>query len=234
MKNRKRSVGRRKQTTLERPIALESRRNHPQPPATTLSSFINIGLGDMIYFVIIFVGIPGSLIAICFCQVVVFLESRRHRRHIRAQKVSEAAARELFKQDKAARTTTMIVGALLLCYAPTILSDAVAVTVDLPMEATFGAVYITEVFICANSLVIYCMRTKDFQRELSENFSASTPRKLTPKRLAHPQEWHRLVLPPPDSGKSPGLSQRLSVTRALDSTSRDLPNERRNRRKNSV
>ena len=215
------------------------------PVATTLSSFINIGLGDMIYFVIIFVGIPGSLIAICFCQVVVFLESRRHRRHIRAQQVSEAAARELFKQDKAARTTTIIVGALLLCYAPTILSDAVAVTVDLPMDATFGAVYVTEVFICANSLVnpiIYCMRTKDFQRALRELFGLDAPQvdAQAAGTSAGVVSRQSSEAPRPSSSGQRQIAwaeaapARNSRSHSFDSTSRDSPNERRNSRKNTV
>ena len=59
-----------------------------------------------------------SLLAILFCQGVVLLESQRHRKHIKAHLVSQSTAKELLKKDKAAITTTIIVAALFVCYAP--------------------------------------------------------------------------------------------------------------------
>ena len=160
--------------------------------ATTLIAFISVvlkathaGHAETIYYAINLLCIPGSFAVICFCQVAVFLESRRHRRHIRAHQVTGAAAKETLKKDKAARTTAIIVGALLLSYAPIIVCDALTLAVRLPTEVVFGTFFITDVFLYANSLVnpiIYCMRTQDFKRALRELFA--TRRKITHKRRA--------------------------------------------------
>ena len=122
--------------------------------------------------------ITGSVATVCYCKAAVFRESRRHRRDILAHQASEAAAKEILKKDKAARTTTMVVGALLLCYALTVLCHAVILTAPLPMDTAVGAIGVTEVFMCANSLmnpIIYCVRTQDFKRTLRELFDLENP-----------------------------------------------------------
>ena len=215
-----------------------------------LSSLINIVVIDESVFIetislaLIFVCTPGSVATVCFCQAAVFLESRRHRRDILAHQVSEAAAKELLKKDKAARTTTMVVGALLLCYAPTVLCNAVIETARLPMETAVGAICVTEVFMCANSLVnpiIYCVRTQDFKRAIRELFGLENPQvnaqaavnpsrvELRPIGEARRSSFRRKQEISP-SDRAPGRSSRSD---SLD-LSRNVVNERRYRRKNSV
>ena len=188
--------------------------------------------------------IPGSVATICFCQAAVFRESRRHRREILAHQVSEAAAKEILKKDKAARTTTMVVGALFLCYAPTVLCHAVILTARLPMDTAVGAICVTEMFMCANSLlnpIIYCVRTQDFQRALRELFglenpqgnaqAASNPSRVELRRIGEARrpssrrKWQISL-----SDRAHGRSSR---SRSLD-LSRNVVNERRNHRKKSV
>ena len=199
-------------------------------------------LTQRIFSAILLLSIPGSLAAIFFCQIVVFLESRRHRQHILAHQVSEDAAREILKKDKAARTTTMVVGTLLLCYAPATLCHAVILKAGFPTDTALGALYFTEVFIFANSTInpiIYCMRTQDFRRALKELFGCGTP-EITAQQAGNPSRVTRprigeapLLLPgkqqvaPPD--RAPG---RKSRSHSLD-LSRDFANELRNRRKNT-
>ena len=135
----------------------------------------------------VFVFLPASLGLIGFYQIAVFLESRRHRQHIRAHQVSEAAAKETLKKDKAARTTTMVVGALLLCYAssPAYYGVTSAVVDSLPMSLVAMSGYVLDLIVCCNSLinpVIYCLRTKDFQRAFRELFNLKTPPQATPRQ----------------------------------------------------
>ena len=222
------------------------------PVATTLIALMNIALinhavlAEMLLLVMIFLGIPGCLVAVCFCQVSVFLETRRHRRHIRAQQVSGAATMDILKQDKAARTTTMIVGALLLCCAPTIVCTVVTITARPPKNVEFGAYFITDVFLYANSLVnpiIYCMRTQDFKRALRELFGLGNPAQVNPYAAGIPSSGIRrrsseTPRPSPGNGKervawSDRAPTRSSRCHSLD-LSRDLANELRNLRKNSV
>ena len=152
---------------------------------STLSGLINIvvksknaQVAGVIFDAITFLGFPVCFAAICFCQVVVFLESQRHRRDIRAHQVSEDAARDILKKDKAARTTTIVVGALLLCYAPVTACHAVISAADLPMSVALGPAYLTDVFLFFNCIlnpIIYCLRTQDFRRALRELFGHEVP-----------------------------------------------------------
>ena len=157
---------------------------------TSLSGLINIVVtnDDTILYGIILVAVPATLVMIGFCQVAVFLESRRHLQHILAHQVSEAAAKEILKKEQGARTTTLVVGALLLSYAPAILYDSVTLTVRFSVEAKLGAFLVMEIFLFANSLfspIMYCIRTQDIQRAL-RNFWVSRPRKLMHKRRTFP------------------------------------------------
>ena len=156
--------------------------------APTLSALTNDTAVARTIYAIIFLGIPSSLAAICFCQVVVFLETRRHRQHILAHQVSQAAAKEVLKKDKAARTTTMIIGALLLCYAPIILWPVVT-TAGTPTHAVVGGLFVSDLFTFGNSLVnpiIYCMRTQGFQRALRELFGLGDPQVDAPQAAGKP------------------------------------------------
>ena len=215
------------------------------PVAPTLGSLIidnvmkdNTAVAEVLFHALTILVIPGCLIAICFCQVVVFLESRRHRRHILSHQVSEAAAREILKKDKAARTTTLVVGALFLCYAPIAIWSAVTAAVGPPMDVTLGIIFVTDVFSCANSLVnpiIYCTKTQDFRRALKERFGREAPQ-VNAQAAGNPSR----VVRPPHSGAMQQIAPsdkapvRSSRSQSLD-LSRDLvANELRKRRKNTL
>ena len=223
------------------------------PVATTLIALIDVVLtghavlADTIYYVLIYLCIPGSFAAICYCQVTMFLETRRHRRHIRAHQVSGAAAKEILKKDKAARTTAMIVGALLLSYAPAIVCDALTLAVQAPTEVVFGTFFIIDLFVHANSLVnpiIYCMRTQDFKRALRELFGLENPAQVNPQAAGNPsaRAVRRRISEAPRSSPGNGKKRvawcepaptRISRSHSLD-LPRDLTNKRRNHRKNSA
>ena len=128
----------------------------------------------------VFIYVPGSIALIFFYQVALFLESRRHRRDI-CQQVSQAEAMEILKKDKAARTTSMIVGALLLCYASSIVYNGVILAVfsdSIPRSLVAMSGYSLDLIVCWNSLinpVIYCLRTRDFQRAFRELLNIKNP-----------------------------------------------------------
>ena len=202
-------------------------------------------LTQRIFSAILLLSIPGSLAAIFFCQIVVFLESRRHRQHILAHQVSEAAVKEILKKDKAARTTTMVVGALLLCYTPATLCHVVTSTASFPADAALGAIYVAEVFAFANSLVnpiIYCMRTHEFKRSLKELFGREIPQ-VNPQAAGNPSTVERRRIGQTHRPFSGGKQQKVhppnraparsSRSRSLD-WSRDYGKERGNRRKYSA
>ena len=217
---------------------------------STFCAFINIVLTNhtevakTIFFAITILQMLVSLAAICFCQVTVFKESQRHRRQILAHQVSGSADREILKRNKAARTTTMIVGVLLLCYAPATICLVVILTERIRVYAAFGAIYVSQVFIFANSLVnpiIYCMRTQEFKRAIrellgGENLQGDAQEAGNPSRIARrrigearlPFSGRRQQIDPSDRAHG-----RISRSHSVD-LSRELANERRNHRKKSV
>ena len=218
------------------------------PVTTSLSGLINIVLtnDDTIFYGIILVAIPAALVMIGFCQVAVFLESRRHLQHILAHQVSEAAAKEILKKDKAARTTTLVVGALLLSYAPAILYNSVTLTVRFSVEAEFGGFFVMEIFVFANSLIspmIYCIRTQDFQRALRELLGLEAPRVNEQAADIPLRVVRRRISPEAQPRSSSGGERQIAPSelapvrrfrsQSLD-LSRELTNERRSRRKNSI
>ena len=124
---------------------------------------VEILIGNMLC-----VTISSSLLAILFCQGVVLLESRRHRKHIKAHLVSQSTAKELLKKDKAAITTTIIVAALFVCYAPQIAFFVIVFTAhNIPTSVLFTMLCLMNLVLIFNSLVnpvIYCVRTQEFRR----------------------------------------------------------------------
>ena len=131
----------------------------------------------LLYVLVMLILLPGELVLICFYQGAVLLESRRHRRHILAHQVSQAAAEEILKKDKAARTAAMVVGALLLSYGSAFAYAGVVLTISdsLPKSVMAISSYPPEFLVCCNSLinpVIYCLRTRDFKRAFRELFTS--------------------------------------------------------------
>ena len=196
----------------------------------------------------VFVFLPGSLGLIGFYQIAVFLESRRHRQHIRAHQVSGAAAKEALKKDKAARTTTMVVGALLLCYAslPVYYGVTSAVLDSLPKSLAAMSGYVLDLIVCCNSLmnpVIYCLRTEDFKRAFRELFNLKTPPQATPRQegvvaieMAVRRQGNceaRVESSQGERSRETRPELKHSRTRSLD-FSADTSRRRRTRRNNSI
>ena len=150
------------------------------PVFMTTAAVSHGALVALVYAFAMFIFVPGAVALIIFYQIDVYLECRRHRRHISDHQVSKAAAMEILKKDKAARTTSMIVGALLLCYAssPVCYGVALAVSDSLPESRVAIWGYALDLLVCCNSLinpVIYCLRTRDFQRAFRELLNIKNP-----------------------------------------------------------
>ena len=129
-------------------------------------------LADLLSGILISVTVSSSLLAILFFQGVVLLESRRHRKHIKAHLVSQSTAKELLKKDKAAITTTIIVAALFVCYAPQIAFFGIVSTAyNIQRSVFFTVLCLMNLLLTFNSLVnpiIYCVRTQEFRRAFRE------------------------------------------------------------------
>ena len=59
-----------------------------------------------------------SIIIICFCQVMIYLETRRQKKKITAQQVSLEAKEKFFKTEEAFKVTVTVLCFLILCFLP--------------------------------------------------------------------------------------------------------------------
>lgn len=104
---------------------------------------------------------------IVFCQVTVYLESRRHEKQIAAQQVSLEARQKFLKEKKALKLTTAVLVILLLCYSPLFVVRILLVrskitTVNSAYIALFSATFIGVLNSFINPIV-YCVRIRQFR-----------------------------------------------------------------------
>ena len=132
----------------------------------------NTAFRDQFMDAMVFFCTSSFMVLIGYCQVAMYLEGRRHQRHIRAHQVSGANAREIIKKDKAARTMAMVAGALLLCYIPQAAVFAVFAALENPPTSVFvTSLLASEAFVYLNSMIspiLYCMRTRDLRKAVGE------------------------------------------------------------------
>jgi len=121
----------------------------------------------------VFVRINNTLIGLCiafivFCHVTVYRETRRHKRQVAAQQVTQEAREQFQKEKKAFKLTSIILAVLILCFIPIV--SFTIVTFRYRSEMSLETVY---VFFCSamsivllNSLinpVIYSIRLRQFR-----------------------------------------------------------------------
>ena len=152
--------------------------------------FLNVGntaFRDLFMDVVVLFFTFSFMAVIGYCQVAMYLEGARHRRHILAHQVSGAAAKEVVKKDKAARTTAMVVVALLVCYMPQAAVFAVFSALENPPTSVFvTSLLASEAFVYLNSLIspiLYCVRTRDLRETVTKMFR---PRPSQPQNEPRP------------------------------------------------
>lgn len=110
--------------------------------------------------------IPCFLVIIC-SHVSVYLVCRRHIIQIKAEQVSREVASKFLEERKAWKTTSIIIGGLVMCYLPGFLSIVTyAMFPDpssLPNRVTAGSQPMRFSSFMMNSFInpiIYCWRSK--------------------------------------------------------------------------
>lgn len=126
------------------------------------------GLSPMI-ITLIYVLVVTSISLICWFQVVVYVEARRHEKAILSQQVSNEAKQKFLKDKKALKLTTTILVALVLSYCPSFISRVV-VQVFATEETSTDSRSLTRFLIVLpvmfNSVlnpVIYAVRKRQFR-----------------------------------------------------------------------
>ena len=109
---------------------------------------------------------------IVFCQITVYIETRRHEKEIAAQQVSQEARQKFLKEKKALKLTTTVLFILFLCYSPQLVVRILFVsskitTVNSKCIVLFSATTIGVLNSFINPIV-YCVRTRQFRSAFIE------------------------------------------------------------------
>ena len=65
-----------------------------------------------------FLAISFSVVFIVVAYIILYLETLRHRKKIRTQQLPQQEIERFVKENKALKTTVLVVGAVMLCFLP--------------------------------------------------------------------------------------------------------------------
>ena len=114
---------------------------------------------------------------IVFAYAILYREVRRQRKNIKNQQLPQEEQQRIAKENKALKTTVLVVGAVLVCYVPVILTVLVFYLFGLDSGSCVYCPWVST-FIMFNSFInplIYCWRQKELrQYVLSYRVSCTT------------------------------------------------------------
>ena len=116
----------------------------------------------------LFILIATFMSVIFYCHISVYVVCRRHLKQIKSEQVSGEATAKFLSERKAWKTTTIVLGGLLLSFVPGLLRGIVNVF-SFPLPTSVA--HVTLSFILLNSLfnpIIYCWRSKIIRHALME------------------------------------------------------------------
>ena len=116
----------------------------------------------MVAFVIIF-----CLIFIVSAYIILYLETLRHRELIKTQQLPQEEVERFVKENKALKTTVLVVGAVIVCFIPPIIILLLQVSGENTGQISYD-IYTAwfRTFLMLNSLLnplIYCYRQKEMR-----------------------------------------------------------------------
>ena len=118
--------------------------------------------------------IAGNLSVIAYCYISVYAVSRRHRRQIISEQISQAAITTFWEQTKAWKATAIIIGVVCLSFLPGLVNNVSRIFIsggifNNRIHGLFFPVFFTCMML--NSLfnpIIYCWRVSSFRKALFE------------------------------------------------------------------
>ena len=115
-----------------------------------------------------------SIFILIFCRIATYYEARNQMRKIKTQQMSPTAAATFLKERKAFKTTTFVIGVVLLCYLPNGLFRVVFVPLISSPETFLVIEAFTLTLLFCNSVfnpVIYCARSREYRRAFKKLLS---------------------------------------------------------------
>ena len=127
---------------------------------------------DIIYRIIRSIIVPLCTVITVICQVIIYLEARRHEKEIASNQVSMEARQIFLREKKAFKVSTTVVVFLLLTYLPLIVAPALVGKSSIgSVNLRYITVFISSNMIVLNSLInpiIYCIRIRQFREAFIE------------------------------------------------------------------
>ena len=123
---------------------------------------------------------------ICYCYVYIFSETRRQKKRLQTEQLSQEEAKRVKKDNKAANTLAIILGALIITYFPIIILILLLATVSgNTLNAVVAVIFFSSAAtsVLLGSLVnpvIYCWRNKKLRRAFLEFFHVRQPENKAP------------------------------------------------------
>ena len=115
---------------------------------------------------------------ILFCQIVIFQETKRHRKCIAAHQVSTENRQKLLKDKKALQHITTILFFLVLTYTPLfVVRMLISNSIIKSLNVAYSSFMLAGFAVILNSLInpiIYCIRVREFRVTFIEILSRKT------------------------------------------------------------
>ena len=132
-------------------------------PMILLSFYTN----DVLRSIFLMLTTFPSIFIFIFCRFATYYEARNQMRKIKARQISAAAAATFLKERKAFKTTTFVIGVVLLCYLPNGLFRVVFVSLISSPETLLAIEGFVLTLLFCNSVfnpIIYCARSREYRR----------------------------------------------------------------------
>ena len=134
---------------------------------------------DLYFLILMFSSLSGmtSILLIVYCHVAVYFEVQRHRKQIVQQQVSVEAKTKMRKEKKALKTTTFIIGALIVCYTPLATVFLLNILHIIPKDIKYSLFSLLGVPVTLNSSLnpmIYTTRNRGFRVAFIQLLSRKT------------------------------------------------------------
>ena len=123
---------------------------------------------------------------ICYCYVYIFSETRRQKKRLQTEQLSQEEAKRVKKDNRAAHTLSLILGALIVTYLPIIILLLVETTFPKDtLTPSFTAVFVSwaSASVLLGSFfnpIIYCWRNKKLRRAFLEICHVRQPENRAP------------------------------------------------------
>ena len=151
-----------------------------------------IGSKQQVYFYGQIQGVILSIMGMFYIVVIAYMygyiysESRRQKKRLQNEQLTQEEARKVKKDNKATNTVTIILGVLLLTYLPSIIWAAVTTSSRNTIELHIMAIVWgwTDTLAMLGSLsnpLIYCWRLKNFRHAFLEMLRLREPENSPPK-----------------------------------------------------